>query len=145
MQATLMGDAEYHSKLASGRDYVAAPATDQLATVVHGDLGDPPPVGSVASITAAVIGNGKYAEAVGWGIDMAQHATAVTGVSTNFLMSRFGTFGAVSWIGISADAAAADAAAAALEADAAYLDKLGAVGDLFVPASGNRATATRVA
>jgi hypothetical protein len=61
------------------------------------------------------------------------------------MMSRFGTFGAVSWIGISADAAAADAASAAMESDAAYIEKLGAVGDLFVPASGNRAVATRVA
>jgi hypothetical protein len=145
MQATLMEDPEYHAKLGAGRDFVAAPATDQLGSLIHGELGDPPPVGSVAAITSAVIGNGKYAEAVAWGIDMADHAGSVTGVPTNFMMSRFGTFGAVTWIGVSADAAAADAAGAALESDAAYIEKLGAVGDLFVPASGNRSVATRVA
>ena len=46
---------------------------------------------------------------------------------------------------ISADAATADAAGAALDGDAAYLEKLGAAGELFVPMSGNRAVATRVA
>ena len=145
MQSTLMEDPEYHAKLAGGRDFTAGPANDQLATVIHGDIGDPPPVGSVASITSVVIGNGNYAEAVGWGVDMAQHATAVTGTATNFMMQRFGTFGGVTWIAISADMAAADAASAALESDAAYIEKLGAAGDLFVPASGNRAVAVRIA
>jgi hypothetical protein len=145
MQATLMANADYHTKLAAGRDFLAGPATDALGTVIHGELGDPPPVGSVAAITSAVIGNGKYAEAVAWGIDMTDHATSVTGTPTMFLMQRFGTFGAVTWVGISADAAAADAAGAKLEADPAYVEKLGAVGDLFVPSSGNRAVATRVA
>ena len=74
--APLGDDADYEAKLAAGADFVVGPPQDSLATPLHGDLGDPPPVGSMAVVTNAVIANGQYAEAVGWGIDVAQHVTS---------------------------------------------------------------------
>ena len=76
---------------------------------------------------------------------MAQHAERVSGMPTSFLMSAFGTFGQVSWIGISPDAATLDAAGQKLNADPDYISKLSAAGDLFVPGSGHRTLLTRVA
>ena len=146
MTATFIDDAEYHAKLAAGRDFVAAPSEDSLAEPLHGDMGgDPPPVGSMAVVTTAVVGNGAYAEAIGWGIDIAQHAEKVSGMPTVFLMNNYGTFGQVTWIGIAADAAAADAAGAAINADADYVAKLGGARDLFVPGMSHRALLSRVA
>ena len=89
--ATLLGDPDYHAKLATGRGFVAGPAEDNLATPIHGELGDPPPVGSVAVVTTVVIANGAYAEAIAWGVDIAQLVERVAGVPTLFLANDFGS------------------------------------------------------
>jgi hypothetical protein len=143
--APLGDDADYQAKLAAGADFVVGPPQDSLATPLHGDLGDPPPVGSMAVVTNAVIANGQYAEAVGWGIDVAQYVTSLTGMPVGLMMQEYGSFGQLTWIGIGADAAAVDASAAATNGDAEYIEKLSAAGNLFVPGSGNRSLATRVA
>lgn len=143
--APLGGDADYQAKLAAGADFVVGPPQDSLATPLHGDLGDAPPVGSMAVVTNAVIANGQYAEAVGWAIDVAQHVTSLSGMPVGLMMQEYGTFGQLTWIGIAADAAAVDASAAATNGDAEYIKKLSAAGDLFVPGSGHRSLVTRVA
>jgi hypothetical protein len=43
----LLGDSDYHSKLASGAPLSSGPPVDQISTPIYGELGDPPPVGSV--------------------------------------------------------------------------------------------------
>ncbi len=143
--APLAEDADYLAKLAKGADIVVGPPQDSLATPLHGDLGDPPPVGAMAVVTNAVIANGQYAEAVGWGSDVAQHVTSVTGMPVGLMMQEYGAFGQLTWIGIGADAAAIDASAAATNGDADYITKLSASGNLFVPGSGSRSLATRMA
>jgi hypothetical protein len=145
MNATLMGDADYVAKLAAGASLGGGPAEDSLMQPLHGEMGDPPPVGSVATVTSAVVGNGAYADAIGWGIEMAQLVESISGTPTIFGMSAFGTFGQVVWINVAADAAAADAAGNAVNANADYMGRLSAIGDLFVPASGHRSLATRIA
>jgi hypothetical protein len=145
MNATLLGDAEYMAKLATGAAFGGGMAEDTLLQPLHGDPGDPPPVGSVATVTTAVINNGAYAEAVAWGVGIAELVESVTGRPMIFGMGAFGTFGQLTWISVSADAAAADAAGQAVNANADYMGRLGAIGDLFVPASGHRSLAVRVA
>lgn len=146
MSTKLLEDATYHEKIAAGAEFVGGPAEDTIATPIHGELGEEsPPVGAMAQITTAQIANGQYEQAFGWGVEMAQHAESVTGVPTMFLAGNFGPFGTVTWIGVTADAAAVDAANQALWADAEYMKRLGAAGELFVPGSGLQALATRVA
>ncbi len=143
--APIAGDADYQAQLAKGADIVVGAPQDSLATPLHGDLGDPPPVGTMATVTTAVIANGQYAEAVGWGIDVAQHVTSLTDMPVSLMMQEYGTFGQLTWIGIGADAAAIDASAAATNGDAEYIKKLSAAGNLFVPGSGHRSLVTRIA
>lgn len=143
--APLADDSTYQDLLTKGAELVTGPASDSLATPLHGDLGDPPPVGSYAVVTNAAIANGKYAEAVGWGIDVAQHVTSITGLPVAMLMQEYGQFGVLTWIGISADAEGVDKSAQAMNGDADYISKLSAAGDLFVPGSGNRSLAIRIA
>jgi hypothetical protein len=145
LSAQILGDAEYHAKLAKGADYVVGNAEDRLFQPLNAELGDPPPVGSMALVTSAVMAAGAYDKAIAWSLDMAEHASSVTGVPTLFLMEEFGSFGSVGWIAVAADGAAVDAAGAALNGDADYLKKLGAAGDLFLPGSGHRILSTRVA
>lgn len=143
--ASLADDADYNAKLAAGDDFMLAPPTDSLASPLHGDLGDAPPVGSYAVVTNAQIANGQYAEAVGWGIDVAQHVTSLTDMPVGVMMQEYGPFGTLTFIGVSADAAGVDASAAATNGDADYIAKLSAAGDLFVPGSGQRMLAVRIA
>ena len=143
--APLADDAGYQAKLAKGADIMVGAPQDSLATPLHGDLGDPPPVGSMAVVTNAVIANGQYAEAVGWGIEVAQHVTSLTGMPIGLMMQEYGTFGQLTWIGVGADAGAVDASAAAMNSDAEYIKMLSAAGNLFVPGTGQRSLVTRVA
>lgn len=145
LNAKLVADEGYLAKAEAGRQYLAGPREDTLTEIIHGQLGDdPPPVGSVATITQAVIGSG-YADAIGWGVEVAQLVESVTGMPVMFGSSMFGTFGSVGWIGVAADAAAADTANATLLANADYINKVSAANDLFVPGSGHRIFTTRIA
>ena len=143
--AALLGDPDYHAKLASGREFSGGPPVDQISTPIYGELGDPPPVGSVAVVTTATIANGAYAEAIAWSVEIAQYVEGVTGFRSTFLVDDFGPFGQVRWIGVAPDAASADAAGQKLNADQGYLEKLTATGKLFAQGSGNRGLASRVA
>lgn len=143
--APMLEDATYGALLAKGAELMAAPPQDSLATPLHGELGDPPPVGSFAVVTNAQIANGKFAEAVGWAIDIASHVTSTSGMPVGVMMQEYGPFGMLTWIGIGADAAAVDAAAAATRDDADYVTKMSAAGDLFVAGSGARVLLSRVA
>ena len=143
--APLADDADYTAKLVAGAEFMVAPPNDSLATPLHGELGDPPPVGSYAVVTNVQIANGQFAEAVGWGIDIAEHVTSLTSMPVGVMMQEYGPFGTMTFIGISADAAGVDASAAATRGDADYIAKLSAAGALFVPGSGQRMLLTRLA
>jgi hypothetical protein len=145
MTATLMADKEYHAKLAKGTHMVAAPAEDWLMQPIHGDFGDPPPVGTLVGITSAQIANGAYADAFAWGVDMAIHVETITGMATTFAASEFGPFGSVAWFGGTMDPAVIDSANGKLMTDSDYMKKLGAAGDLFLPGSGQQVLVARVA
>lgn len=140
----LAADDEYHARLAAGAAYSAGPFDDHLAKAVHGELGDPPPVGSVATVTTAVIG-GSFGTAIAWGVDAAAHVESVSGVGVVMTLGMYGPFGAVTWIAVAPDATAADAANAKVDADAAYMAKLDEAAGLFVPGSANRFLLTRIA
>jgi hypothetical protein len=145
MTASLGGDADYEALLAKGADFVTGPAVDAMREPLDGsDLGQSPPVGSVAVITTAVIANGKYVEGIGWGLDVAAHVTKTSGMPVGFYMDMYGAFGQVTWIGVGADFAAADASNAKLNADAEYINKLSAAGDLFVEGVSHRSLAVRI-
>lgn len=145
MTASLATDATYEAMIAKGAEFVTGPPMDMLRESLDGAAPDgSPPVGSVAVVTTAIIGNGKYAEAIGWGLDVAAHATKVGGMPVAFYMDMYGPFGQVTWIGVGADMAAADASNAKLNADAEYVNKLSAAGDLFVPGLAHRSLAQRI-
>ena len=87
----------------------------------------------------------RMADALGWAVEIAQDVEGVTGSPLAVFTDAFGTMGGVAWIGVVPDAAAADAGAAKLRADAAYLGKMAATVDLFVPNSGYMSQAMKIA
>jgi hypothetical protein len=144
--ANLATDDGYHSLIEKGQEFVTDAPSDFLRQAIHGEPGPTaPPIGAVTTVTTAVVGNGRYAEAMAWGVEMAQLVEQVSGAPTLFLVDSYGTFGQVTWLTGAADMAAADAAGEAINANADYMKRLSDVGDLFVPASGDRALVSRIA
>jgi hypothetical protein len=143
----LLADPEYHTKIAAGAAFAGAiPPEDALGTPIRGELGaTAPPVGSYAAVTTAQISNGKYAEAFGWAVEVAEQVESTTGMPTMVVSNQYGPFGTVNWIAGGADAAAVDAANAALMGDDGYLKMLAAAGELFLPGSGQQVLIQRLA
>ena len=143
--AQLIGDTAYEALLAKGAAWVVGAAEDSLRESLNDEMNTMPPVGSVVTVTTAVIAAGMYAKAIGWGIEIAEHVLKVTGMPVSFQMEMFGTFGQVAWIGVAANSADADAMNAKINADAGYMDKLGATAGLFVDGMSHRMLGVRVA
>ena len=145
MNEILMADEGYHAKADTMRQYMVAPAETVMMSLIHGELGEGrPPVGAVATVTTAVAA-GAFDQAAGWGVELAQLAESVTGMPVMFGNGLAGTFGEFAWIGITADAAAADAANEALLGNADYIAKISGATELFVPGAAHRIITTRVA
>ncbi len=149
LQAAFAGLAEddgYLALVEKGSAFITSPMVDTLREVVHGA---PTPggrlVGSVALLTTATMSADKGAEAVAWSVELATYVTSVTDDPTMFLLDSYGTFGQATWIGAAADMAAVDAATAKLQTDPGYLKRLAASAGLFIPGSGHRSLATRMA
>lgn len=144
----LLADDGYFELLEKGQDLVGQPGQDLLRELVHGGPeagGDPPPIGAVATVTTATALVDRMADAVGWGVEIAQHVTGITGAPVSVLTNVFGQMGQITWIAVQPDLGAAESAGSQMAADASYLGRLAATKDLFVPASGHTAQVTRVA
>jgi hypothetical protein len=116
-----------------------------LREVVYGTPGDPPAVGSLATVTTATAIVDRLPEAVGWAVEIGQHVEKVIGTPIGVFTNVFGTLGGITWLGTAADAAAADAARAKLSADTDYLKLVSGSKDLFIVGSGHISQAVRIA
>jgi hypothetical protein len=143
--SSLLADNGYLDLIDSAVDLVSTPGHDVLREVIYGVPGDPPPVGSLATITTATAIVDRLADALGWAVEMGQYVEAVIGSPIAVLTDVFGTMGGIAWIGAQPDAASADAARAKLNSDGDYLKRVAGSKDLFINGSGHISQATRIA
>lgn len=144
--AKLPADSAYLDLGAKAQEWVTGPAEDVFRSVVHGGPGDEPPgIGAIASVTQAVAATGKMPEAVAWAVDMAQHASSVTGTNVSLLVNAYGDFGGMAFISTVADLATADTSSDAVQGDAGYVERIGASSGLFVDGSAHQALLQRLA
>lgn len=143
--AKLLVDDGYFDQIDNGLDFAAEPGQDFLRELVHGQPGDPPPIGAVATITTATALVDRMAEAVGWGVEIAQYVTSATDAPVSVLTNVYGQMGQITWIGVQPDLAAAEAVRLKLSADMDYLGRMAATKELYVPASGHVSHVTRIA
>ena len=143
--AGLASDGAYLDILESAEGMAVAPGEDALREILHGSPSEPPPLGAVATVTNAVALVDRMADAVGWGIEMAEHIGQVTDMETSVSRCHYGQMGQLTWIGVQPDIAAADAAGAKLRVDPGYISRLTGTAGLFIPGSGHVASFTRIA
>jgi hypothetical protein len=145
MGASLADDADFAALVAKGADWSTGAPVDQMRDSLKGENNaGVPPVGSVATVTTAVMNGGKYGAAVTWGLEVAAMVEKITGMPVDLSMGSYGEMGQLAWIGGAADAATADAANAKISADAEYMAKLDGADGLFVPGSAHRRLAIRM-
>ena len=107
-----------------------------MREIIHGAQAESA-VGQVAQLVTATAAAGKLGAAMAFGVEITDHVSSATKSSSiTFCRNLYGPFGGVSWISTVADMAAADAAGAALAADASYLEAVDKAGDIFEPGSG---------
>jgi hypothetical protein len=121
----LATDDAYLDMVAKAQDWVTTPAEDVFRSVVYGGPGDEPPaVGAVGSVTQGVAAPGKLVEAVAWATDMAEYGSSVIDTQVSLLVDAYGDFGGMAFITVVPDMETADAVAAAIRADAGYLERI---------------------
>jgi hypothetical protein len=146
--AKIGADSQFLALAEEGAEFATTPFQDTLRSIVHmttEPTGDGPPLGAVADIITARAAAGQFGAATAWGVQIADQYATISGTGAVFAVDDYGPFGQVTWIGIHADAAAADAAAAALAADTSYAAAVEGAAGLFEPGSGQRGSLVRIA
>lgn len=143
--AKLVTDDEYFDMVDQSQVLVTEPGQDLLRELVHGEPGEPPAVGSVATVTTATALADRMVDAVGWAVDIAQHITKISNLPVSVFTNVYGQMGEITWIGVQPDLASAETVRATINTDADYLGRMPATKELFVPASGHFGRVTRIA
>jgi hypothetical protein len=125
-------------KLAVSEDYLdlveqagelwAGPLQDSLGTVVHGAPDASGPLPGYVTVARARAANGRLADAMAGGVEIAEAATRIGGVPTMFVVDGTGPFGGCRWISGHADIGSVQRSEAALMADPAWpalIDRIG--------------------
>jgi len=142
----LGADDGYHDLVMKARDWITAPAEDVFRSVVYGGpLDEPPPLGSVASVTETVATTGKMSEAVGWATDMAEYGSSVVGSRITLLVNAYGDFGGITFISVARDMTATDELSATIRSDIGYVERIKASEGLFVDGSARQTLLRRLA
>lgn len=145
--AALAANERYNETLERGQEYASGSATDTLRQLVHPAqlTGEGTAVGNFAEAITATPAEGQLGAAMGWAVEIAELASGISGVPVTVWADAYGTFGQVTWLIVYPDAAAVDEANDKLNSSAEYIGSIDGHGELFVPASGQRALFTRIA
>ena len=141
---SLAGQDGYLDLVEAAADLVLAPAEDQLASLDHGEITEPPAVGNVALVTEASAVVDRIGDTLAWSVDIAQHVESVTGNPVSVWSNLYGQMGRIAFISVVPDAAGMDAGQAATSADTGYFDRLAKSAGLWVEGSGHVARYTRI-
>ncbi len=136
--AALAGDAGYQQRIAAGvgRSFTG-PVEDAIGEIVH-VVGSGGATAGLASVTTARCAPGRVAEAAAWAVDILSHRSKVTGLPGTLVRRLHGPGSTLVWIDLADSWSDLDAATDALDADAAYLERIDDAGPLLLP--GNTAT-----
>jgi hypothetical protein len=135
---------EHYQKLAAETaDLWAEPTRTTLSEVIAtaGDPGAPSPI---ISVTTATIAFGHMQAAMTWGTEVLEHVAEISGLSGMLTTASAGNLFDMSWIFGSESGAAADAANAAIAADAGYFELIDRAAGHFVEGTTHRALAMQM-
>lgn len=118
-------DEEYWTAIEQGAELFSGFTEDRLMQIIHGEP-DPDRRPSYVAVVRARITNGHLVDGIGFGVEIAQKATAVTGHATAFVSAATGGYGEVAWLTGFEDIAQGQEGQAKLMADPEWLQMLDA-------------------
>jgi hypothetical protein len=127
----LGADNGYGDFVEKGAGMFLGTAEDALLQVVHGVPGDEIP--SYTTVTMAEARADALVGGIELGIELAQTATAITGLPTMFVHAVTGPYAGCAWLTGVADLTALETSEAALMSNAGWLELLGRAGDCYQP------------
>lgn len=129
----LTADADQLKLMKAGAGFFDGPATDGLATIIHGVPDANAPRSTYAGVAIAASANGRASDAVMGAIAIAEKATSVTGELTMVGVGATGPFGGIVWITPAPDLATLEAGNAALLAEPTWLQTIDQHGTAYLP------------
>jgi hypothetical protein len=133
--ATLAADAGYRERIADRAGHaLPGPVEDTIGEFVR-FAGSGTNVGTLASVTTGRCAPGRIAEAMAWAVDVLSLHSKVTGLDGALVRSLYGPWATLIWISVADSWDDVDASAAALTADATYLERIDDAGPLFLAGS----------
>lgn len=118
----------YLDLVEQGGRVFAGPLSDGLAQVVSGERDPSAPLPAYITSARATAANGQLSAALSNGVELAEAATRITGVTTMFLVDVTGPYGGCRWTSGFADIGELERAESALMADhswQALVDRVG--------------------
>lgn len=138
----LMVDPSYIEMAMALNDLFEGPTTDNLVRVVSGTPSDTP--SRFVYSTQAVMANGRYADAVQFGIEMQEFAFGETGHPNVFGTAVYGGFADVIWLTGADSMEAVDGAQNWAMSNAEYQERVQSAAELFVEGSGQNGLIERL-
>lgn len=126
----LMASPEYLESVAAGEAFGEGPVADSLATLVHGQM-DPDTSPAYVTVASAVAAPGHLSDAITSGIEIADHATRVSGQTTLFVVNSTGPYGGCAWLTGAPDIDTVERGEAALMGDPEWLKLIDRVGTAY--------------
>jgi hypothetical protein len=141
----LLADNSYVDLVDRGAAFTTGDLQDQLATIVHAPADIAERQAGYVTVVTAQATNGQFGRAVEVAIQIAQKATALSGVDTSVALANTGPYAQLAWITGAADLAELQRSEQAINSDpgfVAFLDD--AAGDVYVPGSGQQTISRRI-
>lgn len=126
----LMASPEYLDAVATGETYGEGPVVDSLAMLVHGEV-DPDATANYVTVASAVAAPGHLGDAITAGIEIADHATRVSGQSTLFVVNSTGAYGGCAWLTAAPDIDTVEQGEGALMSDPTWVQLIDRVGTSY--------------
>jgi len=129
-------DATYLDMAMSMSSHYVGPAEDAMMRVVSGTPAPSPSTFYV--VTMASMANGKYKDAIGWGVGMQEFICDALDAPGIFGTATYGGFADVAWLMGRSSMAEVDRAADWETTNEEYHERIEAAHDLFIPGSGHQ-------
>ncbi len=127
----LMAAPEYLESVVAGEAFGEGPVVDGLATLVHGDIDLAAGAPTYVTVANAVAAPGRLSDAIAAGIEIADHATRVSGQNTLFVVNSTGAYGGCAWLTGSPDIDTVENGEGALMSDPEWLKLIDRVGTAY--------------
>jgi hypothetical protein len=144
--AKLMVDDSFIAESERGAQFASENGLDdEVAQLIHGEI-DPSRSPKYAAAVRSEMAPGAFAKGVEVGVEIAQRATQISGVSTAFLLATTGTYGGVRWITAAETLEELEQAEQAVNGDAGFVQYVdSAVPGVYLPGITTQSIYERIA